>query len=363
MSETLGDVEAEPGRPLYESVTARLRDAIAEGQFRPGERMPSTKELSATMNVSLVTAHRALQELRELGLLERSRGKGTFVARGEPAGDGKPSQKSEEIALVLHRDASLSDIFHNQVCEGICDAASEADVKLQICRFGHGLSRECDRYLFVNPFPGELGALRQEIPATTPLIAVGTRSDEPDVYSIDVDNFDLAARAVDHLVELGHRRIGFVGGVTDVSHNRDRLEGFRKRCQERGLPADDRFILIANSWRLAEAEGVRLGRMLNAADRPSAIFAGGYYLALDVYTAAASLGLAIPDDLSVVGVDDPPSASHLSPPLTTLRQPLVQLGYTALDALMNMDVNDPPPSQPRPLLASLIIRHSSAAIH
>jgi DNA-binding LacI/PurR family transcriptional regulator len=360
MTDKLTAVHSEPGRPLYESVTARLRQAIAEGHFKPGDRMPSTKQLSVEMHVSLVTAHRALQDLRELGLLERVRGKGTFVRSGDPPG-GRVASK--EVGLVLHRNASLADFFHSQVSEGICNAGTDLSVKLQICHFGDAVSKGCDRYLFLNPLPGELDMLQQHISPDVPLIAVGARSDRPNVCSIDVDNQELAARAVDHLVELGHRHIGFIGGPTEVGHNRDRLTGFRKRCEQLGVPCNERSMLIAESFRLSENEAVRLGRMLNPADRPTALFASGYYLALDVYTAAGSLGLSIPRDLSVVGVDDPPSAQHLSPPLTTLRQPLVQLGYTALDALMKMTPGQGPPPEPRPLSGQLIIRNSSAALH
>ena len=76
--------------------------------------------------------------------------------------------------------------------------------------------------------------------------------------------------------------------------------------------------------------------MLLAPDRPTALFAAGYYYALDVYAAALEAGLTIPEDLSLLGVDDPPSAAHLSPPLTTLRQPLVELGRMAARGLFDI---------------------------
>jgi DNA-binding LacI/PurR family transcriptional regulator len=113
------------------------------------------------------------------------------------------------------------------------------------------------------------------------------------------------------------------------------------------------------SWHLDDRERLTLVRALGRPDRPTAIFAAGYYFALDVYGAAATVGLRIPEDLSVVGVDDPPSAAHLSPPITTLRQPLVQLGQSAVTALVEqIQRNNGDPSS-RTLCAELIVRRST----
>jgi len=164
---------------------------------------------------------------------------------------------------------------------------------------------------------------------------------------------------VNHLASLGHSSIGYVGGGDDVSNSRDRWNGFSDATRQHGFSLHEQSIVRGVSWRLDESERMSLIRALSSPTRPTAIFAAGYYFALDAYGAASTVGLRVPEDLSIVGVDDPPSAAHLSPPLTTLRQPLVQLGHDAVTALRDQVDNDRPGWTSRTLLAELVIRRSS----
>ncbi|MEM6560999.1 MAG: substrate-binding domain-containing protein, partial [Planctomycetota bacterium] len=99
---------------------------------------------------------------------------------------------------------------------------------------------------------------------------------------------------------------------------------------------------------------------LAAPDRPTAVFACGYYFALDVYNAAQAAGLDVPTDLSVIGVDDPPSAEFLSPSLTTFRQPLTKLGYASVELLVGR-INGQTEPVRRTLRAELMVRNSTTA--
>ena len=134
--------------------------------------------------------------------------------------------------------------------------------------------------------------------------------------------------------------------------------------KEQGLPVPEANVIKGRHWQLEDKERMGLIRILSTAGRPTAIFAAGYSFALDVYTAASTIGLRMPTQLSVVGVDDPQSAPHLSPSLTTLRQPLVQLGHAAINALVGRIQKLPgETAAPRMLCAELIIRRSSAAAY
>src|SRR3954468_24168940 len=109
----LKPVVAQPGQPLYQTVKQQVREAIDSGVFRPGQQMPSTKELSQQLSVSLVTAHRALQELVMAGVLQRTQGKGTFVH--ERYLDRERTLADTRVGLAFHREASLADFYHSQV--------------------------------------------------------------------------------------------------------------------------------------------------------------------------------------------------------------------------------------------------------
>ena len=356
----LKPVEPQTGRPLYLTARDAVREAIDAGVFAPGEQMPSTKQLSEQLSVSLVTAHRALQELVSSGVLQRSQGKGTFVH--QRYFDRKQTISDTRLGLVFHGDASLADYYYSQVLEGVRQAAQHLSVDLILLRHGEDVRNECNGYLFVNPMPDDLESISNEAKRRQPVLVLGAKSRSKRVSSIDVDNVDLARQAVGHLGGMGHTNIGFVGGSDRLSNAADRAQGFRGACLERGLSCRDQHVIRSDGWRLNEPERMALIRSLSGPGRPTAIFSAGYYFALDVYLAAATVGLRIPEDLSVIGVDDPPSASHLAPPMTTLRQPLVQLGHAAVTTLHELIRHGSGEVINRTLWAELVIRRSTASV-
>jgi DNA-binding LacI/PurR family transcriptional regulator len=355
----LGQVAAQPGRPLYLSVRDAVRTAIDAGVFKSGQRMPSTKELSEQMNVSLVTAHRAMRELVESGVLQRTQGKGTFVHQRYL--EHRSDLPVCRVGLVFHREASLADYYHGQVLDGVRQAADQLNIDMMLLRFGEDVRNECDGHLFVNPLPAELEAIAVTA-SHRPSFVVGARPRNKRICSIDVDNIDIGRQAALHLASLGHRSIAYVGGTDEISNSADRWSGFTLAMREQGLEIPETHVIKGASWQMEDRERMQLMRLLSLPGRPTAIFAAGYQYALDVLSAAGMLGLKMPEQLSVVGVDDPPSARHLSPPLTTLRQPLTQLGHAAVSALF-AQINRAPGETPaaRTLWAELVIRRSSIA--
>lgn len=365
----LPPVDAEPGRPLYTVVQKAVRQAIDSGIFNPGDQLPSTKELSKQLDVSLVTVHRALQELVASGVLRRGQGRGTYVH--EEYGRRADTSTGLRFGLVFHRESSLGDFFHSQVLEGVRQAADELGVDLVLLRFGEDWRNECQGYVYVNPFEGQLdrpprfGSRPKErngkLEGSHPLMVVGASFDRPGVSWIDTDNRALSRQAVQHLHGLGHRRIGYVGGQELVPNDRDRWSGFKAAMEGLNTPIDPTCVVGAAGWRLEESGRDALVRLLKSEKRPTAIFAAGYYFALDVYEAAGRAGLNIPGDLSVVSVDDPASAAHLSPGLTTMRQPLIQLGKQGGRGLFEQIGEEHPTVQRTLLEAELVIRKSTAA--
>jgi LacI family transcriptional regulator len=353
-------VAAQAGKPLYMVVRDAVREAIDNGVFLPGEQMPSTKELSEQMAVSLVTAHRALQELVTAGVLQRSQGRGTFVH--ERYLETRGMMMDVRLGLIFNREASVADFYHGQILEGVRQAAQSLGIDLVMLRFGEDVRKECGGYLFVNPLPGEVEALAAGAKRRPPTVVVGAHSSVEEIPGIDVDNLDLGKQAVHHLTGLGHSRIAYIGTADQISNSKDRWQGFVDACREKGVSLRDHNLIRSTGWRLSEPEKMALIRTLSSPNRPTAVFAAGYYFALDLYTAAATVGLRIPEDMSVVGVDDPPSAPFLMPPLTTLRQPLIQLGHAAVTALTGKIQNPEEPVEARVLRAELVARKSSGPV-
>jgi DNA-binding transcriptional regulator YhcF (GntR family) len=284
-------VKPQPGRPLYATVRDVLRDAIDRGVFIPGQQMPSTKDLSEQLAVSLVTAHRALQELVTAGVLQRAQGRGTFVHEKYP--ERKAQIAEFRVGLLFHAEASLADFYHGQILEGVHRAAHEVGADLLLLRFGEDVRNECNGYLLVNPYKEEAEAFANQ-PRRGPALVVGARCEFDDLTCFDVDNVEIARLAVKHLADQGHRSVGYVGGAYQVSNSQDRWHGFTQACAEVGLESSDRALLKAKGWRLDDAERAQLADALRRDDRPTAVFAAGYAFALEVYGAARAAGLRIP---------------------------------------------------------------------
>ncbi|QQE12070.1 GntR family transcriptional regulator [Planctomycetota bacterium] len=345
-------------QPLHECVKEAVVEAIKEGLFKPGERICSTKELSRQLSVSVVTAHRAMQELVTHGVLDRKQGLGTFVV--DQRDREKKKNRLSKIGLVFHRESMIGDYFHSQIMDGLRQAANLLNAELTMLHFDSEMMGSNDAFVFVNPTVSELSYFCSRIDKNTPGIVVAAKADSLKIPSIDVDNADMAHQAVEHLYQMGHRSIAYVGGTHRLSNNNDRYSGFVDACKKFGIEMNDRFLHEAAGARLDRQEKIGLSTVFASANRPTAVFAAGYYFALDVYETAITLGLEIPKDLSVVGVDDPPSAMYLSPTLTTLRQPLVEVGHAALSSLIEILRNNLAMRQSQVLRADLVIRQSSA---
>jgi len=192
-----------------------------------------------------------------------------------------------------------------------------------------------------------------------PLVVVDPTG-EPghDTPSIGATNWSGGLSATRHLLALGHRRIGVVSGPENVMCARARLDGYRAAMDEAGVPVDPRVIRYGN---FHVQEGTFEGRaLLRLPDRPTAIFAGNDLQALGVYQAAREAGLHIPEDLSVVGFDDLPVASWVGPPLTTVRQPLVQMAMAAARLVLRLAGGEEPTQTRIELATKLIVRESTA---
>jgi LacI family xylobiose transport system transcriptional regulator len=181
-------------------------------------------------------------------------------------------------------------------------------------------------------------------------------ADEP---SIGATNWQGGLAATRHLVELGHRRIGAISGPSRMMCSRARVDGYRAALETAGVPFDPHLIKTGDFHHEA---GYRLGlELLRRPDRPTAIFAGNDLQAVGIYEAARELGLRIPEDLSVVGFDDVPVARWVGPPLTTVRQPLMEMGEAAARMVLGLGREEQPSAGTRVELATSLVERSSTA--
>jgi LacI family transcriptional regulator len=203
----------------------------------------------------------------------------------------------------------------------------------------------------------QLGQLRS---AGIPLVVVDPVNPPPaDLASVGATNWAGGLAATEHLIGLGHRRIAAIAGPGDYLCSRARIDGYRSGLERAGIVYDASLVRYGDF--LHEGGFTRGGELLDMADRPTAIFAGSDQQAFGVYEAARQRGLRVPQDLSVVGFDDLPVSRWVSPPLTTVRQPLAEMGRTAAQMLGDVIEGLPLRSTRVELSTELIVRESTAA--
>jgi LacI family transcriptional regulator len=166
------------------------------------------------------------------------------------------------------------------------------------------------------------------------VVAIDPHTGPSGMPTVDSDNFAGAMLATNYLLGLGHRRIGFLGGRPDLESARLREAGFRTAMAEAGVGVDESFVRVGG-YRTETAEGPAR-ELLSRIARPTAVFAANDLSAIATVTAARGLGITVPDDLSVIGFDNVPESAMASPPLTTIKQPLQQMGAEALTLLIDL---------------------------
>ena len=167
-----------------------------------------------------------------------------------------------------------------------------------------------------------------------PVVAIDPHTGRADLPTVESDSFGGALAATRHLIELGHRRIGFLAGRPDLRSAGLRDAGYRRALADAGIPLDPSLIGIGRYELDATRDSARV--MLSAASRPTAIFAANDLSAIAVIDVATELGLRVPDDLSVIGFDDVPEATRRALPLTTIQQPMRRLGAVAADMVFTL---------------------------
>jgi DNA-binding LacI/PurR family transcriptional regulator len=194
--------------------------------------------------------------------------------------------------------------------------------------------------------------------ASIPLLSIG--SSQPHGFTVvDVDNRRGGLDATHHLIELGHRAIATIVGPLEWPSAAARRTGYEDALRAAGIPADPALVETAPDWGL-ESGYAATDRLL-ARGRPiTAIFAHSDLMAIGAIRRLRSEGLRVPDDVSVIGYDDLPVAAFVDPPLTTVHQPMREVGALAADILLDRIAGLDRDRGPHLLPASLVVRQSAA---
>jgi LacI family transcriptional regulator, galactose operon repressor len=248
--------------------------------------------------------------------------------------------RSNAIGVVV---PDITNAFYPEVIRGVELAAQKAGYSVLLCDSNEDqaveerhlsalFSRRVDGVILAccaNSRAHELIARRH-----IPVIFIDRLPASAAINSVSTDNVRAGQVAAEHLIGLGHRRIGMLAGHLGLSPHHDRLEGFRKAMQEAHLPILDEYLIAGN---VQVEDGLRAGhQLLSLPNPPTAIMASNNKLLLGVLQAVDERSISIPKDLSVLGFDDYLWNMHFNPTLTAVAQPTDDIGRKSFELLLQL---------------------------
>lgn len=352
-------------KPVWLQVKEGLQSSIERGELKPGEPLPGRAQLCRLFRTNRLSVDRAITELVREGWLIAIRGKGTFVAEPE----SKRALASLTFAVVWSHPVTTKDnIYWGPLLRGINYAASDLEVQLL---FRHcppdtfrDLFREArvDGLIVLAPHVDDETVLNELRRDRLPFVATSSAYEDDSLPCVDTDNFAGVRQVLEHLWSLGHQQIAIVNLALQSTDLLRRWEAFQKLMGEANIRLDPRWAVLfpSHHWGVIDLWIGWMERWLREVPLPTAIFAAAYEMALVTLKALRRRGIAVPQQVSLVGFDDPTSAAFLDPPLTTVRQPLEALGCRAVQKLYEALKRGVMPEGTELLQPELVVRQSTA---
>lgn len=352
---------------LYRQIYLKLKADIARGHFAPGSQLPTEAELMSLYGVSRVTVRNALALLQQEGLLVRIPAKGTFVRRAEPV-----SSLPRLIAL-LALDVQLD--FFGKIIRGAEQEAAAQGYKLIVRSTDNDAQKERQCLLelqshvagfVIAPATGNQNHAHygQLLVDGVPFVFVDRYLPEFNVDRVTSHNLQGGYIATRHLLELGHRRVGVIMARKATSCN-ERVAGYRQALEEFGVPFDPQLIghvvgKRRDGWDEYLHQGkVQAEALLKLSNRPTALFAMNDLLAAGALRHLRERGVAVPEEVAVVGYDGMELADLVNPSLTTVEQQSLRMGAEAVRLLVRRIRDAEAPAQHVVLPVNLRIRAST----
>ncbi|MBA3942993.1 MAG: LacI family DNA-binding transcriptional regulator [Herpetosiphonaceae bacterium] len=308
---------------------------------------PNMRDVAALAGVSLSAVSLVVNDRRGVGPDKRARVVAAMHELGYVPG-GRLSTASEKKVLGLLMESLAvpvyNDGFYMRIIAGIEDAADRLGYRLLLHRYRPGvdpssdirelMGRDVDGLIVANDGDLTADVIRQIAGRARAVVLVENYLSEP-VHAVTADNFTAGLTVTNHLIELGHRRIGALPGPQKYSSLCDRMRGHNVALIEHGLGIDG-ALQPRPSVSHPKKGYVQMHELLALQERPTAVFAVSDQTAFGAMEAIKEVGLRIPDDISIVAIDDVAESAYSSPPLTTFHVPKYKLGETAVALLHDL---------------------------
>ncbi|XVV15205.1 LacI family DNA-binding transcriptional regulator [Actinoplanes sp. CA-131856] len=330
---------------------------------------PTLQQIAAEANVAVSTVSKVLNGHTDVSAKTRRAVERLLAERGyqRPRSARRTGRRTDLIDMVINQ---LDSVWGLSILTGVEEVVEEAGLSLVVSSV-HNRQSLTRRWLESLLARGSEGAIlvlseitdRQRADLerrNLPFVVVdGVSQPPPDIPSIGATNFAGGYAATEHLIGLGHRRIAAIGGPEQLQCTRARIAGYRAALETAGLPTERQMVRYSNFQYEGGLAAAR--ELLSSPTPPTAVFAGSDQQATGVYEAVRQAGLAIPHDISVVGFDDLNFAEWTAPPMTTVRQPLHEMGVAAARTVLRLVNGERLESTRIELATRLIVRQSTAA--
>ncbi|MFC1420538.1 LacI family DNA-binding transcriptional regulator [Streptacidiphilus cavernicola] len=339
--------------------TETVRPTLAEVARKAGvSTATASRVLNRSAKVSEAALARVESAVSELGYVRH---------RAHRAAPGGPGQGAGAVAVVVFEDMAhyQSDLFYSRLLVGVERSLQTADREFVVLTASRRSRRptlvrylcggHVDGIVLVGPWGGD--ALPRLIRAAgVPMVSVGRLSGAGDLPCVDADNHGGAVLAVRHLLRAGRRAVGTIAGPPDMAVGADRLAGYRSAIREAGSPV--RETVAYGDFTVASGEHALL-RLLDLRPDLDAVFAASDLMAAGALRALRRLGRSVPADVAVVGFDDDVVAQRTRPQLSTVRQPVEEMGARAVAELLGYAPSGGSAGRERVVMATqLVLRES-----
>jgi LacI family transcriptional regulator len=343
------------------------RSSRADG-VTAGRRRPTIFDVARRAEVSTSTVSRVVNGRQHIHPETRRRVQAAMADLGYVAHGPARTLASGRTRTIGLLAIEVGTSFFQKVIAGADEQVASFDHDFMLCtthdrrekereyvaRLSHGM---VDGLLVILPrgLTDYVERLRAE---RFPFVIIDYDAEAPGCNVVNASNRVGARDAINHLLDLGHRRIGFITGTPGVGSAIERLAGYRDALADASVPYDERLVVTGDFLEAGGFDGAHA--LLSLQESPTAIFASSDTAAIGVVRAARERGLSVPSDLSVVGFDDIPEASLVTPALTTVVQPLREMGRAAVRLLMGVMREPTRPPATVVLSTTLVARDSTA---
>ncbi|KHE71623.1 LacI family DNA-binding transcriptional regulator [Halobacillus sp. BBL2006] len=308
--------------------------------------MVTIKDVAKVANVSISTVSRVLNNSGYTSASTKE--------KVHKAVDELKFQKNMVATAMIKKQTStlgliipdIKNIFYGELTRAIEDEAHKHGFNVILCNTDNDLSKESeylnfllrkgiDGIIFSTPEINDRNV--REIIKTRPdlpLIILGSQVKDVRLDEVLVDNFEGGYQATKHLLELGHQKIGYIGGQPDSYSTVERYKGYQEALEDYKVKLNKNYVKL-DEFKINSGYNKGL-EMLSRKDRPTAIFAGNDAIAVGIYKAARELGLNVPEQLSVIGFDDSQFAEIVDPELTTIRTPISEMGQKTVELIVQI---------------------------